>query len=414
MKKFLILSLLLCFFMTNTPLVFAESLSEKQERIEQQAQEEKNKIQEATDKLNEVSEKMRILQAELDEANTESLSEKQERIEQQAQEEKNKIQEATDKLNEVSEKMRILQAELDEANTAYNEIKVKLDNANEQIAQKEKQLADTEQSLKKNQKYLQKRVRDIYIHGQISYLDILFGAKDFSDFLTRMDLIKRILRYDYDLITKIHQERNSIIQTKAELEKEKTATEKLYDETKTKKFALDDKKSALDKMIDRIKYDKETSEKAYKELMNASEQIALMIQRRGASAYVGTGQMIWPLGGPITSEYGWRTHPIYGNARYHSGIDIGGDYGMNIYAADSGTVTYSGWISGYGNTVIIDHGNGVSTLYGHNQSLTVSVGQNISQGDVIAHCGSTGNSTGPHCHFEVRVNGEPTNPYDYL
>ena len=360
MKKFLILSLLLCFFMTNTPLVFAESLSEKQERIEQQAQEKKNKIQEATDKL-----------------------------------------------NEVSEKMRILQAELDEANTAYNEIKVKLDNANEQIAQKEKQLADTEQSLKKNQKYLQKRVRDIYIHGQISYLDILFGAKDFSDFLTRMDLIKRILRYDYDLITKIHQERNSIIQTKAELEKEKTATEKLYDEAKTKKFALD-------KMIDRIKYDKETSEKAYKELMNASEQIALMIQRRGASAYVGTGQMIWPLGGPITSEYGWRTHPIYGNARYHSGIDIGGDYGMNIYAADSGTVTYSGWISGYGNTVIIDHGNGVSTLYGHNQSLTVSVGQNISQGDVIAHCGSTGNSTGPHCHFEVRVNGEPTNPYDYL
>lgn len=124
--------------------------------------------------------------------------------------------------------------------------------------------------------------------------------------------------------------------------------------------------------------------------------------------------MIWPLSGPITSEYGWRTHPIYGNARYHSGIDIGGDYGMNIYAADSGTVTYSGWISGYGNTVIIDHGNGVSTLYGHNQSLTVNVGQNISQGDVIAHCGSTGNSTGPHCHFEVRVNGEPTNPYDYL
>lgn len=149
--------------------------------------------------------------------------------------------------------------------------------------------------MKKNQD-LQKRVRDIYIHGQISYLDILFGAKDFSDFLT--DLIKRILRYDYDLITKIHQERNSIIQTKAELEKEKTATEKLYDETKTKKFVSDDKKSALDKMIDRIKYDKETSEKAYKELMNASEQIALMIQRRGASAYVGTGQMIlafrWP------------------------------------------------------------------------------------------------------------------------
>lgn len=191
MKKFLILSLLLCFFMTNTSLVFAESLSEKQERIEQQAQEEKNKIQEATDKL-----------------------------------------------NEVSEKMRILQAELDEANTAYNEIKAKLDNANEQIAQKEKQLADTEQSLKKNQKYLQKRVRDIYIHGQISYLDILFGAKDFSDFLTRMDLIKRILRYDYDLITKIHQERNSIIQTKAELEKKKLLQKNYMMKLKLKNLLL--------------------------------------------------------------------------------------------------------------------------------------------------------------------------------
>lgn len=367
MKNFLILSLLLCFFITNTPIALAESLSEKQERIEQQAENEKNKIQEANDKL-----------------------------------------------NEVSEKMRTLQTELDEANTAYNEIKTKLDTANEQIAQKEQQLTDTEQSLKKNQQYLQKRVRDIYIHGQISYLDILFGAKDFSDFLTRMDIIKRILRYDYDLITQIHQERDTIIKTKAELEKEKSTTEKLYYEAKTKKYALDNKKSALNRMIDRIKYDKETSEKAYQELVNASKQISMMIQNRGASAYVGTGQMIWPLNGPVTSEFGWRTHPIYGNARYHSGIDIGGDYGMNIYAADSGTVTYSGWISGYGNTIIIDHGNGISTLYGHNQSLVASVGQNISQGDIIAHCGSTGNSTGPHCHFEVRINGEPTSPYNYL
>ena len=314
---------------------------------------------------------------------------------------------ASDRMEEIVAELNRLQAEI-------KEIEAKRDKLQPLIDENQEVLTEKKAKMEGRMKIYRQRLRDIYINGQINYLDVLLGAKDFSDFLTRMDLIKRILRYDYDLITKIHQERNSIIQTKAELEKEKTATEKLYDETKTKKFALDDKKSALDKMIDRIKYDKETSEKAYKELMNASEQIALMIQRRGASAYVGTGQMIWPLGGPITSEYGWRTHPIYGNARYHSGIDIGGDYGMNIYAADSGTVTYSGWISGYGNTVIIDHGNGVSTLYGHNQSLTVSVGQNISQGDVIAHCGSTGNSTGPHCHFEVRVNGEPTNPYDYL
>lgn len=367
MKKILILIVLGCFITANMSIIFAQSLSEKQEQLQQQAQEEQKKLNAVTEQL-----------------------------------------------NNVSEQMRILQNELDTANAAYTEVKNKLDTANQQIADNEDKLAKTEASLKKNQKYLQRRVRDIYMHGQVSYLDILFGAQDFSDFLTRMDLIKHILRYDYDLITKIRQERNDIVATKAKLEQQKAEIEKLYDEARSKKLTLDDKKEALSKMIDKLQYDKETSQKAYDEIMQASEQIALMIQRRGSSAYVGTGQMIWPLNGPITSEYGWRTHPIYGTARYHSGIDIGGDYGDSIHAADSGTVSYAGWISGYGNTVIIDHGNGISTLYGHNESLNVSVGQNVSQGDVIAHCGSTGNSTGPHCHFEVRVNGEPTSPYDYL
>lgn len=343
-----------------------------------------------------------------------SLADKQEEIQQQAQKEQEKLNAVNEQLDDVSEQMRALQEELDTANADYTEVKTKLDQANTQIEQLEQQLSTTEKSLTKNQKYLQKRVRDIYMHGQISYLDILFGAQDFSDFLTRMDLIKRILRYDYDLITKIHQERNIIIETKQQLEDERANTEKLFDEAREKKLTLDDKKEALAQMIDKLQYDRETSQKAYQELMNASEQITMMIQRRGSSAYVGNGQMIWPLNGPVTSEYGWRTHPIYGNARYHSGIDIGGDYGLGISAADSGTVSYAGWISGYGYTVIIDHGNGISTLYGHNQALNVSVGQNVSQGEIIAECGSTGNSTGPHCHFEVRINGEPTSPYDYL
>ena len=124
--------------------------------------------------------------------------------------------------------------------------------------------------------------------------------------------------------------------------------------------------------------------------------------------------MVWPLSGPITSEFGWRIHPIYGTQKFHSGLDIGGDYGLPIVAAASGVVSDACWISGYGNTVIIDHGGGITTLYGHNQSFAVSVGQSVSQGEVIAYCGSTGNSTGPHCHFEVRVNGSVVSPYGYL
>lgn len=343
-----------------------------------------------------------------------TLSEKQEELNQQAEAERQKLDSVNEQIDEVSEQMRVLQEELDSATADYNEIKAKLDNANEQIAQKEQKLADNEQAFQKNLVHLQKRIRNIYMYGQASYLDILFGAQDFSDFLLRMELIKRILRYDYDLITNIREERSIIIQTKQELEKDKADIEVLFSEAKAKKDVLDDKQASLNAMMDKLEYDKETSEKAYNELMAASERISQMLQRSSGSTVIGTGQMVWPLDGPITSEFGWRTHPIYGTARYHSGLDIGGDYGMGIYAADSGTVSYAGWISGYGNTVIIDHGNGVSTLYGHNQSLSVSVGQNVSQGEVIARCGSTGNSTGPHCHFEVRVNGEPVSPYNYL
>ena len=126
--------------------------------------------------------------------------------------------------------------------------------------------------------------------------------------------------------------------------------------------------------------------------------------------------MISPVGQPmiVKSPQGFRIHPITGEYKYHSGVDLAADYGDPIYAAAAGTVTYAGWMQGYGNTVIINHGGGISTLYGHCQSVNVSVGESVSQGDVIAYCGSTGNSTGPHCHFEVRENGEPVNPLSYL
>ena len=184
-----------------------------------------------------------------------------------------------------------------------------------------------------------------------------------------------------------------------------------------KKAAVEAKEAEQQELLDQAIYDRDTSERAYEELMAASEEVANMIRRSNMSysgAPAGSGGMIWPLSGPVTSEFGWRTHPIFGTARFHSGLDIGGDYGLPIYAAASGTVIHAGWISGYGNTVIIDHGGGVTTLYGHNDSLNVGVGQTVSQGQVIAMCGSTGNSTGPHCHFEVRENGEPVSPYGYL
>lgn len=341
-------------------------------------------------------------------------------LQRQAEEQQAKTNEASAKVENVSERLRQIQEELRVATAEYKGVKGQLDSVEDKISDNTELLEKTEADLKVKNKKLQQRVRDIYINGQISYVDVLFGAKDFADLMTRMDVLKRIIKHDYDLIMKVKEEKATVENTRAQLEKDKAEAEVLVTDAQAKKAKVEDKESEQQVLLDQAIYDRDTSERMYEEIMAASQEVANMIRRSQMSsagysgAPAGAGGMIWPISGPITSEFGWRTHPIFGTARFHSGLDIGGDYGMPIYAAASGTVIYAGWISGYGNAVIIDHGGGVTTLYGHNDSLNVSEGENVAQGQVIAMCGSTGNSTGPHCHFEVRENGEPVSPYGYL
>ena len=340
-------------------------------------------------------------------------------LQRQAGEQQEITNRAAAKVESVSEQMRQIQEELRAASAAYDEVKGRLDTVEGQISDNTELLTKTEADLKQKNIQLQKRVRDIYINGQVSYVDVLFGAKDFSDFMTRMDVLKRLIKRDYNLIMKVKHDKEVVLTARVQLEKDKAEADALVADAESKKALVEDKKAEQQVLLDQAVYDRDTSERADEELLAASQEVANMIRRsQYASAYSGAtpgaGGMIWPLDGSVTSEFGWRTHPIFGTARFHSGLDIGGDYGMPIYAAASGTVIYAGWISGYGNAVIIDHGGGVTTLYGHNESLNVSEGQSVSQGQVIAMCGSTGNSTGPHCHFEVRENGEPVSPYGYL
>ena len=341
-------------------------------------------------------------------------------LQRQAEEQQAKTNEASAKVESVSERLRQIQEELQAAAAEYRAVKEQLDDVEDKISDNTELLRKTEADLKVKNKKLQKRVRDIYINGQISYVDVLFGAKDFSDLMTRMDVLKRIIKHDYDLIMKVKEEKTTVENTRVELEKDKAQAVVLVADAQAKKAKMEDKESEQQVLLDQAIYDRDTSERMYEEIMAASQEVANMIRRSQMSsagysgAPAGAGGMIWPISGSITSEFGWRTHPIFGTSRFHSGLDIGGDYGMPIYAAASGTVIYAGWISGYGNAVIIDHGGGVTTLYGHNESLTVGEGESVAQGQVIAMCGSTGNSTGPHCHFEVRENGEPVSPYGYL
>ena len=335
------------------------------------------------------------------------------------------------KIDSVAELKRQLDADAAEATALYDERQAALDETLARIDENQTKLVATTEELKVKHGVLEKRVRDIYINGQISYLDVLFGAKDFSDFLTRMDLLKRVMIRDSELVADVLQHQKEIKEVGKQLEADRVEQTKLAAKAEEAKNVKLEKVAKQQAIIDLMENDKEVYNRQYDEMIAASAEVSRLIAqkeqerrreaeraaRAGGGGYVMQnfgGRMIWPISGPITSEFGWRTHPIFGSQRFHSGLDIGGDYGLPIHAAASGVVIEAGWIGGYGNAVMIEHGSGIVTLYGHNESLAVDVGQSVSQGDVIAYCGSTGNSTGPHCHFEVRLGGEPVSPWDYL
>ena len=395
MKKFLIV--LAMIFLTNSP-----ALADEEEEI-QQLEEEKAAYEQEAEKARAVSE---LIQGKID---------------------------------SVSELKRELDEDAYVATTDYEEKQAALDETLYRIDENTTKLAEVTEELNDKHAVLEKRVRDIYINGQISYLDVLFGAQDFGDFLTRMDLLKRVMIRDSELVADVLAYQKEIKEVGKQLEADKRIQEELATKAQEAMEVKLEKVAKQQALIDLMQNDKEVYDRQYDEMMASSAEVGRLIHakeeemRRAAEearrqaemeanppansyqrpANFGGG-MIWPVSGPITSEFGWRTHPIFGSARFHSGLDIGADYGVPICAAASGVVIESGWIGGYGNTIMIDHGGGIVTLYGHNESLAVGVGQTVNQGDVIAYCGSTGNSTGPHCHFEVRVGGEPVSPWDYL
>ncbi len=354
-----------------------------------------------------------------------------------AQESEKKAQ-AEAVIGSVNDRLYTIQQQLEAAQRDYQAVANELKATEEKIVATQAELEKTRARLQVREGVFTKRVRDIYMHGQLSYLDVVLGAKDFSDFSNRLELLRRIIDADITLISDIRKERAVIETAKQELETQRARQAQLRDQAAAKRDEIESRRKEQQAILYQAQNDKAMAEQAYNEYQQSSQAIAEMLRQRaadraaqaaaaaaqassgggGGSDYYqpvsGSGALIWPVNGVVTSPYGYRTHPIFGTTIYHSGIDIGVDYGTPVHAADGGVVVEAGWISGYGYAVIIDHGNGLSTLYGHNQELAVSEGQSVSQGQVIAYAGSTGNSTGPHVHFEVRANGDPVDPSAYL
>ena len=364
-------------------------------------------------------------------AEDEDLTNQLSNIQQQMTNEANKKSEAEKTIGTVYEQLHAIQIELDTATAELKQVQADRIRLDQDITKTEAELKAAQERLQSREKVFYKRVRDIYINGRLSYLDVVVGSKDFSDFANRMEMLKRILQADMELINTIKTEREEIASKKAKLEADRAKVLELEKVAQEKQTIINQKKAERQAVLERAMNDRDTADRAYNELMASSASITAMLQQRAAERAAaaaaasqgggatttwvqGTGQLAAPVNAPITSDFGWRIHPIYGTSRLHAGTDFGVDEGTPVHAADGGVVVEAGWISGYGYTVIIDHGNGMSTLYAHNSDVAVSPGQTVSKGQVVSYSGNTGGSTGPHLHFEVRINGEPTDPMGYL
>lgn len=346
------------------------------------------------------------------------LGEQQEQVQQQMQLQQEKTAVAQRKVETVSDQLQNIQTQLEIAENDYKAVESKLSSTEGQIKKNMVILEAAEKRVAERSLILNTRIRDIYQNGQLSYLDVLLGSNDFKDFTTRADVLKRIINKDLELIFKVKAERELVLQTKAELDRDRASILVLKQTVEEKKKVIETSKKERQRVLDAAVSERDSSEQAYRELADTSQRIEQMIRNRKYSQQGpsgSTGSMMWPTEvTQITSPFGWRTHPVFGSQRFHSGIDIGADYGDTVRAADGGVIIFADWMGGYGKAVIVEHGNGISTLYGHNSELLVSEGQRVRKGEPISRVGSTGYSTGPHLHFEVRQDGSPVNPMGYL
>ena len=306
------------------------------------------------------------------------------------------------------------------------------------IEQKARELEKAEAAEQAQYDLYCKRVRAMEEEGSYTYLDILFQCRSLSDVLSAIDMIGEIMDADKRLFEEYKTARENTEKVKAEYEGTLQQLGEKQETLEAEKAELEAQIAAAVEVINQLENDIEAAKAEYAKAaaaeaaaqasinaiiaqMQAEEEAARQEAAENNQQYTGTGSTatgtyIWPCPSStyVTSAFGMREHPLFGDERPHSGIDIAGSAGSEVLAADSGTVAVATYSSSYGNYVTIYHSNGDYTLYAHMSSLAVTAGQNITQGDVIGYVGSTGWATGPHLHFEIRVNGSTVDPLSYF
>lgn len=302
-------------------------------------------------------------------------------------------------LAQVASDIKTMQAKVDSLNASINTTSAEITNTEKKIEKKKKDMQDREDGLNE-------RLRVMYKNGSVGFLDVLLGSNSISEFLSNMEMIQKIYENDVDVMKTLQKEHDELEVIKADLKTKKASLAAQKEEAAEQEKALNVKKKTLEDKEDELVAEAKALESKLKEMVDASTQ------------YVG-GVFMWPVPSShyITSYAGYRIHPVYKVWKYHSGMDIAAGYGADIICMGDGKVILSQanpWYGGYGQCIMIDHGGGVVSLYGHCSQLLVSVGQTVKQGQVIAKVGSTGTSTGNHLHVEVRENGTIVDPLNYI
>jgi len=335
---------------------------------------------------------------------------------------------AQQKLKDTKNKKAMTLAEKERLEKEAGELQGRIEALDKTIAETKANLVVEEQKLevatqKANEKYdiFQERFRIMCEHGDVSYIEMLLSAESFSDFIGKAEIMKEISRYDKQIFDEMDKARQQIEKSRDEIAKLKEMQENSAKDLEGQKAALVKKQQEQESYIKALEKDTATYQRIIDEADAAMASLRASVSgslstSSGGKKYVG-GEFTWPTPSChyITSHFSpRRKNPVTGVYKRHTGTDIGASYGAAIVAANSGTVTLAGWNSGYGNCVIIDHGGGKATLYAHMSAYNVSQGQTVSKGQRIGSVGSTGNSTGPHLHFEVLINGAAVDPMQYF
>ena len=336
--------------------------------------------------------------------------------------------EAQSELNEVKEeKNSILQQAQDkevaisELQQEINSLQFDIDAYSEKIEQSQKELEAAEK--RENEQYaaMKLRLRVMYEDNNTTYINLVLGGESLTDIISDLEIIRQMAEYDQNMHSELEATRTEIQQRKEELENEKAILDERKAAIVEKQQVIVAEKAELDamasqlsaeesKLLDEIRKFEEDERRLQETIISSGSHSAT-----SATPPVGSGKFGYPsTTTSVSSPYGYRIHPVYGTRKFHSGVDFPVGTGTPIFATADGKVISAGWNGGYGNTVIIDHGGGYTSLYAHNSSLVVSVGQYVTKGQVVSKAGSTGVSTGPHLHFEIRINGSTTDPMPYL